>query len=133
MSEYYNEEEVVKMYDLAMGKVFFYQNYLVIEVAEGMSFNHESAKELSVLTNLHFENKPFGYISNRIHSYSLDPMDYAKIREVFPNLKSFAIVTYNDLQKTSVRIEKIFFKGKINTFENLKDAINWVKNELISC
>lgn len=130
MPEYINEEEVVKIYDLTIGKVFFYENYLVIEVAEGMSFNHEKAKELSVLTNLHFENRPFGYISNRIHSYSLDPMDYTKIWEVFPNLKSFAIVAYNDLQKTSIRVEKMFFKGKINTFENLNDAIDWVKKEL---
>ncbi len=125
------EEDVVKAYNLDLGKVIFYKNYLVIEVAEGISFNHEKAKKLSVLTNLHFGNAPFGYISHRINSYSLEATDYMKIKEVFPNLSAFAVVVYNKLQETSVRIENMFFEDGIMKFDKLEDAKAWILEKLV--
>ncbi|MDY8135854.1 hypothetical protein [Aquimarina sp. 2201CG5-10] len=130
MAKSLKEEDVVHEYELNTGKVFFYKDYLIIEVAEGVCFNHEKAKELSKLTNLHFKDRPFGYISNRINSYSVEPTDYIKIKEVFPNIKAFAIVTYNDFQKTSVRIENMFFQGDIVSFDNLENAVDWVKEQI---
>ncbi len=124
------EEEIIKTYDLEMGKVIFYENYLVIEVAEGICFGYEKAKELSILTNLHFENRPFGYISNRINSYSIEPTDYMRIKDVFPNLKAFAAVVYNRVQQTSVNIENMFLQNGITTFQDLETAQTWIKAEL---
>ncbi|GAA4277379.1 STAS/SEC14 domain-containing protein [Aquimarina mytili] len=125
-----NEGEFVKKYDLEIGKVSFYKNYLIIEVAEGISFNHEKAKQLSRLTELHFGNQPFGYISNRINSYSLEPMDYLKIKEILPNIKAFAVVAYNNFQKASVRIENMFYQDGIVTFEQIEEAVKWIKDKL---
>ncbi|WP_109300861.1 hypothetical protein [Aquimarina sp. AU474] len=125
-----NVEDVVKSYDLDIGKVIFYKNYLVIEVAEGISFNHEKATKLSVLTNLHFGDLPFGYISHRVNSYSLEATDYMRIKEVFPNLTAFAVVVYNKFQETSVRIENMFFEDGIMTFDNLDYAKAWIAEKL---
>ncbi|GAA4271616.1 hypothetical protein U6A24_13605 [Aquimarina gracilis] len=131
MPEFINEEELVKRYNLEIGKVFFFENYLIIEVAEGICFDHNKAIELSKLTNVHFEGRPFGYISHRINSYSLEPTDYMKIKEVFPNLKAFAAVVYNRFQATSVKIENMFFQDGITTFEDLETARSWIKEQLI--
>ncbi len=130
MPEFVNEEDIVKRYDLELGKVTFYSNYLVIEVTEGICFDFNKAKELSILTDLHFKNKSFGYISNRINSYSLEPTDYMKIKEVFPNLKAFAAVVYNKLQQTSINIENMFLQEGIITFDDLEVAKNWIKEQL---
>ncbi|MEW7292950.1 hypothetical protein [Aquimarina sp. 2304DJ70-9] len=130
MSKPTNKEGLIKSYHLDMGKVSFYKNYLIIEVAEGTSFNHEKAKQLSELTNLHFGDSAFGYISNRVNSYSLEPLDYLKIKEVFPNIKAFAVVIYNNLQKTSVSIENIFYYDNIVSFERIEDAKNWMNEQL---
>ncbi len=130
MSKPTNAEGLIKNYDLDMGKVSFFKNYLIIEVAEGTSFNHKKAKQLSTLTNLHFGNNAFGYISNRVNSYSLEPLDYLKIKEVFPNIKAFAVVTYNNLQKTSVSIENIFYYDNIVSFECIDEAQKWMNQQL---
>ncbi|MCK8520217.1 hypothetical protein M0D21_01490 [Aquimarina sp. D1M17] len=127
-----SKEEVIKEYILGFGKVVFYKNYLIIEVAEGASFNHEKGKELSVLTNRHFGNRPFGYISNRVNSYSLEPADYIRIKEVFPNLKAFAVVVHNKLQEECVTIENMFFHQEIITFSKLENAKSWMKEYLSS-
>ncbi len=131
MSQITNEDTLVKSYTLTVGKALFYKNYLVIEVAEGAFFDFEKAKELSLLTKLHFKNEPFGYISNRIHSYSLQPTDYMRIKEVFPNIKVFAVVTYSKMQKASISVENMFFTEGIKTFTNLEMAKKWVKDQLI--
>ncbi len=121
------KERLIQKYSLDMGEVFFFENYLIIEVAEGICFNHEKATELSLLTNLHFGNRPFGYISHRINSYSLKPTDYMKIREVFPNLAVFVVVAYTTAQEISVKIERIFYHDKIKIFETLEMAVASVK------
>lgn len=125
-----NEGDAVKRYDLDFGKVSFFKNYLIIEVAEGISFNHEKAIALSKLTNYHFGNREFGYISNRVNSYSLQPTDYLKIKQALPNIKVFAIVTYNDFQKASVKIESMFYHDHMFAFDCVKEAVDWVKNQL---
>ncbi len=125
-----NEGSFLRKYDLEIGQVSFYKNFLVIEVAEGISFNQEKAKQLSKLTDLHFENRPFGYISNRINSYSLEPMDYLKIKEILPNIKAFAVVAYTNSQKASVRIENMFHPDGLVTFEHIDDAVTWIEGEL---
>ena len=130
MSKSINGNKQVKQYDLEMGKVVFFKNYLIIEVAEGTSFDYEKAKELSKLTNRHFGNRPFGYISNRIHSYSLEPIDYTRIKEVFPNITAFAAVIYSKSQKTSVKIENMFYQEGIVSFNNLDKAIKWMEKKL---
>ncbi len=130
MSKPITEDDFIKSYNLDMGKVLFYTNYLVIEIAEGVNFDFEKAQELSVLTKLHFEGRPFGYISHRIHSYSLQPADYMRIKEVFPNIEVFAVVTYNKLQEASVKIESMFFTKGIMSFTKLEIAKAWVKEQL---
>ncbi|PKV51247.1 hypothetical protein ATE84_3321 [Aquimarina sp. MAR_2010_214] len=130
MSRPIKKDKIIKQYDLEMGKVFFYENYLIIEVAEGVCFDYEKAEVLSLLTNLHFGDRSFGYVSHRVNSYSLEAIDYMKIQDVFPNMKAFAAVTYNELQKTSIRIENMFHQDGIVSFDNIEEAIKWVTEKL---
>ncbi|TPN88744.1 hypothetical protein [Aquimarina algicola] len=119
----------IKKYDLDICKLFFYTNYLIIEVKEGVCFDHEKAKKISELTKLHFGDSPFGYISHRINSYSINPTDYLKIREVFPYLKAFAVVTYTPIQESNVKFENLFYYGKMMIFNDLNLAEYWVEEQ----
>ncbi len=121
-------ERLVQKYSLCIGELFFFENYLIIEVAEGICFNYEKATEISLLTNLHFGNRPFGYISHRVNSYSLKPMDYLKTKEIFPNIEMFVVVAYTTAQEISVKIERIFYPDKIKIFETLEMAVVSVEN-----
>ncbi len=131
MSKPITENGHVKKYDLDFGKVFFYENYLIIEVAEGICFDYEKAKEISLLTNLHFGNQPFGYISHRVNSYSLEPTGYMKMEVIFPHLKVFSAVTYTKFQKSGISVENMFYQDEIKRFDNLEEAVEWTKEQLI--
>ncbi|WP_062055610.1 hypothetical protein [Aquimarina longa] len=122
--------QVIKQYDLEIGKIVFYKNYLIIEVAEGICFDYEKAKQISRLTDLHYKNHSFGYISNRVNSYSLEPIDYMRIKNIFPNMIAFAAVIYNKSQKASIRIENMFYQDGIASFESLEEAVKWIVLQL---
>ncbi|MFD0862905.1 hypothetical protein ACFQ1M_11885 [Sungkyunkwania multivorans] len=124
------QERLIKQYNLDVGKVFFYENYLITEIAEGTCFGFRTAKELTKLVHTHFKGRSFGYISHRINSYSVVPTDYLSLKETFPNLEAFAVVAYDEVQLLNIDIENIFFSGNIKSFVNLNHASNWVLEKL---
>lgn len=122
---------LIKKYDLDIGSFYFYENYVVSEIKEGVSFTFEKAAEMLELSKVYYGNKtPFVSISNRIHSYSFDPTSHFKSTAMFPNLKGYAVVIYDVINDKIARMEQPFLHKPANTFHNLKDAIDWVE-ELI--
>ncbi|WP_452596841.1 hypothetical protein [Pontimicrobium sp. MEBiC01747] len=122
---------LIETYNFDFGNVRFYDNFLITELNEGISFDIDDAMKISELVSFHFKNKPFAYISNRVNSYANVPVNYLKIKEVFPTIKVFAAVTYSELQKSIISIENSFLNGMLTDFNNLDDAIKWSQNKLL--
>lgn len=125
-------QSFVKKYVLGFCTLYFFSSFLVVEVHEGVHFNFEKARHVGELTKLHFADRPFAYISNRIHSYALEPMDYRRIYEIFPTLAILAVVVFNSHQETSLKVEEIFFKNNIISFDELDTAITWIEKYMKS-
>ncbi|TYP75223.1 hypothetical protein [Aquimarina intermedia] len=125
-------QNFVKKYVLEFCTLYFFTSIVVVEVHEGVHFNYDKATYIGELTAIHFEKRPFGYISHRIHSYALEPMDYKRIYEIFPNLAILAVVLFNSHQETSLRVEEIFFQNNIMSFDQLDIAIDWVEEYMKS-
>lgn len=126
-----NTLSLVKEYNLAVGNIKFYSNFLVTEFKEGICFTFENAVQLADMVREHFGEAPFGYISNRKHSYSIVPIDYFRIKEVFPNIKAFSAVTYSEQQKALIDFENIFLEEmKLANFDTLDEAIQWTISRL---
>ncbi len=123
---------LIKKYTLDIGTFYFYENFIIGEIIEGANLNFESGKELFRLAKTHYENNiPFVYISNRINSYSLIPTGHYKTIELFPNLKGYAIVVYNDINYKIAELEQSFISWPSNIFNTLEDAVEWA-HQLIS-
>ncbi|GAA4277800.1 hypothetical protein [Aquimarina mytili] len=121
----------VKEYTLDIGVFYFYQNFVIGEIKEGLNLNFESGKELFNLTKTHYKNIiPFVYISNRVHSYSFIPTGHYKSSKLFPNLKGYAIVVYDNINLKIAELEQTFMSWPNQIFTNLDDAIDWAE-ELI--
>ncbi|MBQ4820308.1 hypothetical protein [Aquimarina sp. MMG016] len=119
-------------HDLDIGSFYFYENFIIGEVGEGMSLDFESGNKLYQLIDTHYKKKvPYVYISNRIHSYSFTPTRLYGASEHFPNLKGYAIVTYDTINNKVAQLEKKFSDIPTSLFNNLGDAILWAE-ELIS-
>lgn len=119
--------ELEDVYVLSTGMFYFFEDFIVSEINEGVHFNWETAQEVIELALNHYgRDSKISYISNRVYSYSIEPQDWLKFFKSRHTLRVFAVVTYSKSGFINVMMEKLFFKSRIKTFENLNDAVDWV-------
>lgn len=125
-------KQLIQKHELDIGDVYFYENYIITEIKEGVVVNFEKAAELLRLGKEYYGNKiPFVYISNRVHSYSFEPTTHFKSTELFPNLKGYAVVTYNAINNKIAELEQAFLNKPANIFHSLDEAIAWAEKLII--
>ncbi|WP_298477129.1 STAS/SEC14 domain-containing protein [uncultured Maribacter sp.] len=120
---------VVKEYQLDIGKVQVYDNYIVSIFDEGATVTLERAYQIIGISEIHFKDKPFGYISYRKNSYAIDPTIYSYLREL-ENLKAFAIVSVKEIDMHNFNIEKLFYKKTMKFYIEYNNALAWIKKRI---
>lgn len=120
---------MVKKLVFDFGEVAIYNNYAVGIMNEGEIFKRDQVLTLYQYSLEAFGKKPFGYISNRVNSYSLDPQAY-EVTKIAPNLVAIAIVIQNPAQKMSAAVEKMFFNKPFKLFDSLEKATAWMERQL---
>lgn len=129
-SPYLNSKDYTLL-NVKLGSVYLFDNYIVTEFKEGVDINFDNFQEVTDIINNHYGNKSFGFIANRINSYSIDLTDATKFNANFPNLKAYAIVVYNTLTQRVFEIENHFFKYNRAAFKTLENAAEWVEETLV--
>ncbi|TFG72251.1 MAG: STAS/SEC14 domain-containing protein [Flavobacteriales bacterium] len=120
---------IVREYQLEIGKVQVYDNYMVSIFNEGATLTLERAFQIIGISEIHFRDKDFGYISLRKNSYAIDPTVYTYVREM-ENLKAFAIVSMKEMDMHNFKIEKLFYKKQMKFFIEYNNALAWVKRRV---
>ena len=120
---------IVREYELEIGKVQVYQNYMVSHFNEDATLTLESAYQIIGISEIHFRNKNFGFISLRKNSYAVDPTIYTYFRQL-ENLKAFAIVSVKEIDMHNFKIEKMFYKKPMKFFIEFDNALTWVKRRV---
>ncbi|WP_047545978.1 hypothetical protein [Psychroserpens sp. Hel_I_66] len=100
-----------KKMEFPFGKFYITKNFIVSEINEGIHVDHEIAGEIisQFSEEMKSEHK-FGYISNRINSYSFDPQLWTEFNKEYDFLVASAIVSYSDFSYLNSSMEKHFFK-----------------------
>jgi hypothetical protein len=122
---------VVKEYELDIGSVQVFEDYMVSNFDEGATVTLERAYQIIGISEIHFRNKPFGYISLRKNSYAIDPVIYTYLRGL-RNLKAFAIVSKKEIDMHNFKIEKLFYKKNMEFFIEFDNALAWVRKKLVT-
>ena len=120
---------IIKEYQLDIGIVQVFDNYMVSIFEEGVTLTLERAYQIIGISEIHFREKKFGYISLRKNSYAIDPVIYTYLRGL-DNLKAFAIVSKKEIDMHNYNIEKMFYKKNMKFFIEYENAIEWVKKRL---
>ncbi len=120
---------IVREYQLEIGKVQVYENYMVSIFDEGATLTLERAYQIIGISEIHFRNKNFGFISLRKNSYAVDPTIYNYLKEL-ENLKAFAIVSVKEIDMHNFKIEKLFYKKPMKFFIEYDNALGWIKSRL---
>lgn len=120
---------MIKSYELDFCDLEIHEDYVLATMHEGIVVSVENNAVLIRIAEKHFKNIPFVYITNRINSYSVDPIVYIKTAKI-PSLLGFAVVSNDPIQKTLTKYEKKFFKKEFKRFDDLESAITW-KDQMI--
>lgn len=120
---------VVREYQLEIGNVQVFEDYMVATFDEGATVTLERTYQIIGISEIHFRDKDFGYISLRKNSYAVDPTVYNYLRGM-KNLKAFAIVSKKEIDMHNFKIEKLFYKKNMEFFIEFDNALAWVKKRL---
>lgn len=120
---------IVREYNLEIGKVQVFDDYLVTIFDEGATLTLERAYQIIGISEIHFRDKHFGFISFRTNSYAIDPMIYNYLKEL-DNLKALAIVSVKEIDMHNYKIEKMFYKKAMKFFIEYDNALAWVKRRI---
>lgn len=112
------------LYDLGFCKIDLHYNYIIATVNEGVNFSTDHYLIFREIIDEHFKNRPFIYISNRVNSYSIDPMVYIETGKI-KNLVGIAVVSKNPKQKRITQVENMFLKREFHLFTNMEAALLW--------
>ena len=104
--------------------------YLVATMNEGVLFDRSHLAELYKVFNTYFPDKPFGYISNRINDYTVDPTSYFKAKED-PRLAAVAIMCYSETAYNNALFERTFYKNRpLKPFYHMEECKAWLKERV---
>ena len=120
---------VVREYHLDIGVVQVFENYMVSIFDEGATLTLERAYQIIGISEIHFREKNFGFISLRKNSYAIDPTIYTYLREL-KNLKALAVVSVKEIDMHNFKIEKLFYKRPMKFYIDYDNALAWVKRRV---
>jgi len=119
------------VYNLKSGDLYFYDDYLISEVHEGITVIYKDSLEVLNLVHKHYGfKKPYGLISHRLNSYSVNLYDLIPIAHEFGLLVANAVVAYTEIALKNFELEKRVLKLKGESFRNMDEAIKWTKAEI---
>ncbi|MFV0564509.1 MAG: hypothetical protein ACK5NB_01615 [Flavobacteriaceae bacterium] len=120
---------IIKYYDCIDFEIFIFDNYVINQIKEGIDIQPEHNNALNLIIEENFNGKSLVYISNRVNSYSVNPLIYPKMKDI-PNLLAIAIVLKNDAMKKNAEFERRFFNKPYEIFNSLTQAIIWAEKML---
>ena len=121
---------IVREYLLDVGKIQVFDNYLVSIFDKGATLTLERAYQIIGISEIHFRDKNFGFISHRINSYAIDPTVYTYFRQL-ESLKAFAVVSKKEVDMHNFHIEKLFYKNPMKYFIDYQKALKWVRSRVV--
>ena len=124
---------MLKTIETKLGRYEIYNHYLIVVYNEGVDVSREDSSEIiNILTNN--MKQPFGWISNKVNSYSADPFVMLDIIPNVPFLKCYCGIGYGiparDWKAYAASTAPNDFP--LESFDHLDDAIAWTTDILMS-
>jgi hypothetical protein len=121
-----NTMGIIKYYKSKDTECFIFDDFIINQVKEGVTIEPKHNEELNKIIQNHFSGKDMVYISNRVKSYSVNPLTYSHTKEI-PNLIAIAIIPKTSIMRKNAQYERNFYDKPYEIFDTLTEAINWVK------
>ncbi|WP_435579839.1 hypothetical protein [Gilvibacter sp.] len=114
-----------KEVNLECTDLYFFDDFVISQMHEASVYDRDAAYSIIfAISNFFPENKPFHYISNRIHDYSINPVDLKWFLELFPAMQSYHVVFYESPSKSHLELESLFAPIPIIAHKQLIQALD---------
>ncbi len=118
---------IIESHEVKSGKLFFLKDIVIAEFNEGVHIDFDSSQDyISLIIDFYGNDRPFGYICNRINNFSISPLDYPKFNRTLTNLAMYGIVFNNHFDRRNFNIEKRFCNKPYKGYDDLYTAFNQV-------
>ena len=122
---------IIKERIQGLGEFEFHEGYFIGRIDYGEHASSKFVNALSELIQKHYHGRPVIYISDRVNSYSLDPVATMGLIER-NNIRFAGIVTYTEQQQNMFAYEEQTIKGiSMCNFVSLDEALAWAKQKLL--
>lgn len=115
---------------LDIGTLHFLDKIAIIEFKLGVHLTMDNTKHLFETIDSYFNSQHFGLISNRINSYSIQPLDMKRTKDAYENFKFYASVSTDKASKMNGEIENSFCPNLKISFDNLYEAVETIHQRL---
>ncbi len=114
--------------NFSFGSLQIAGNTVIGTLNEGVEANWSLLEQVALWAQQRFDGAPWAYISNRVNSYSIDPLVYHRAIEC-KGLIAIALVCRNEQQIRNVSVEKLYCRDiTLQHFLDLQQAIDWSNN-----
>ena len=119
--------EVLKELNYQFGDFYFFNGFVVSEIKEGIDFSWDYATRVINEVTKFYNNRgtEIVYLSNRINSYNVKPVDWLKYTMYTFSLKGYGIVVNSNVGRKNAIFESIFIRARFKTFTDIFHAMQW--------
>jgi hypothetical protein len=122
--------EILQHHDLGYTDVFVFEHYFINQIKDGVVISYEHYEVLKTFVDKYFSNRNLVYLSNRVNSYTVNPLVHRKVSTI-DNILGVGIVVDTSLKEQAALFEKQFFDKEFEIFLTLQEGIMWA-TELIN-
>ncbi|WP_430467925.1 hypothetical protein [Winogradskyella ouciana] len=120
---------IIKYLSTEDTECFIFDDFLINQIKEGVVVEPKHNEDLNKIIKEYFSGKDMVYVSNRVKSYSVNPLIYAET-EAIPNLVAIAMIPKTDVMRKNAEYERNFYDKPYEIFDTLTEAITWVQSIL---
>jgi len=113
-----------KEVNLDFTKIKIYEDYIVSTVKEGAVFDTPQLKQIHTIFDTYFQDKNFGFISNRENDYTVIPTCFLNTSKN-NGLLGIAILCYSKSSFDNSLFVKKFYSKPYQAFYTLEECEKW--------
>lgn len=126
-------KHIISSKQIKLGDIYFFTHIAVIEFNDGVHIDINNFSAIfEKLVEFFGISKPFGVISNRINSYSINLLHMNTFKEQMNNLCAYAVISHNSASAMNAEIESNFCSSENIHFHKLNQGVNFVYNKVQS-
>lgn len=127
-------KDVLKEINYPFADIYIFENFIISEIKEGVVFSWEDHAKCIIADVLEYTKNngaEIVYLSHRVNSYSLKPLDWLHFFNDNLSLKGYGVIGYNSFSFLNTVIENLFFRKKIRRFSDLETAVQWARSRVL--